>query len=257
MKIAVCISGNLRNFEKMQSYWVSKKAEGMDLFLSIWDYRGHKINNTHPAFKTYHTYDYEDKIIFSRGELKNFGFSEVEIEKYYPEFNNRFEKELEPLFSIRNMNNDYDPFVDNTTASSVEHSVGFLSMWYKRWKCFELLNLYSRMSGINYDMICIGRSDMSLATNIEKLSNDVLHIPYFTDRDASPDFAVGPFELIREYCMVYPRFWRFCRELGMHRTGVIPGVSFFLHEYIRILKLPVEKHLNDSNFSLQKPNMYY
>jgi hypothetical protein len=254
MKVAICLAGNLRRYEKLQLNWLEMKQQGMDLFLSTWDFRGCRTSSQNAATRSYHDYNYNDHIVYTRDELLNtLGYTAVEIDRYYPTFHNKFETELEFVKHSRELSMEYDPYTENNTGMSMSHHIAFLSMWYKRWRVFELMHLHALRHDIKYDLVMIGRPDIFMQTAIggfDHFSLDKIYIPCVGDMEQD-FFAIGSFDLMREYAMLYPRFDFCCKRLSLMEGGRLCGPSNFMMSYINGLHLPYERYMSEQ-FTMHK-----
>jgi len=241
MKIAVCLAGNFRNHEQAHPYWKERlyDVHDCDVFLSTWDFVGNKLH-TNPRRASYHEYDYLHTIPYEIDELKSrFNFKGVEVEKYHPDFYNRFLAETAFVEYNKRMRFGYDPGRDNNHAQSHITYASFLSQWYKRWRVFELMSIYALHHKVQYDYVIVSRPDYWVELDVTVLDTAQLIAPRLNDKN-SPDvhdvYASGPMNLIREYCNLYPRFhklaplWNIGQEILIH--------SNILHRYLHHIHLP-------------------
>lgn len=248
MRIAVCMSGNLRNFDKNFYKWENFiKQFNPDMFLHIWDFSGLK-NSTDPGSKEYQQYDYEDLIPFTKNDLYNYGFKKVEIENFFPTAYNKFFEETKLLRIFKELSTDgYDPI----SWEPKNTEINFFSMWYKRWKCFDMMNVYSRQNNITYDLVIYCRPEISimyedetiwqeipknfllLPANLQQNKDDNLYLWVTPLRDTA---AIGSFELVREYCSFYPRLETFIRKHKINRIFH----EEFLYKYLEELNIPLK-----------------
>ncbi len=126
-----------------------------------------------------------------------------------------------------------------------EHMIAFLSMWYKRWKVFDLCNLYARTHNITYDIVMMGRPDIvPRHIEYESIVEDAINVRagYDQEQDFDDHLAVGSFDLIREYSLLYPRFEYACRYWPVRVAENLHQPTGYLRIYLEQLNIPIHLH---------------
>ena len=264
MKIAVCLSGNLRTYKETYIAWKTYFYEkyDCDVFLHTWDFAGpntrHIDNMRSPA-------DYTLPIGYNIQELYDvYNFTDVTIDKYYPKFYNKFYDDAQRIMFNRIYCSDgkYDPVNDVRIFNRELDFINYHSMWYKRWKCFDMMQMHALHNNIQYDLIIVSRPDLNLCGSLTNVPLDKLTVPY-EERKDDPNkldiknveeifdgWAIGPLHLVREYCLFYERLDYYIRKW---KLGTFPLThSNILYRYLYDLNLPIlltyhTQHLLDGN----------
>jgi hypothetical protein len=146
MKIALCLSGHLRNFEKTYSTlsFHFLKDYDVDVFIHTWDKLGFSC-----AFKTDQT-------------LNDTVSKESEINRLYKPKSMIIEPS-DFVEDLKRQGNEYAPHLKNEP----KHVGHMASMFYKIYACNELKNKYQRDTGIQYDWIVRCRADLLFQNRVE------------------------------------------------------------------------------------------
>lgn len=247
MKIAFCLAGNMREFRSAYTQWGFDKYD-CDIFLHTWDFVGTKQTKSTASAK-YHSYDYLELIPYTLHELKTvYKITDAEVERYYPDFYNRFFRETDIVEYNKISEYGFDPGRDDRHAQSQVTYASFLSMWYKRWKCFEMMLFHSLRKKITYDYVVMTRPDYSMTFDFDRIPLDVLLVPELApDRefDVHDVYACGPLPAVREYCMLYPRFHRMALDWKLGNTPIYH--SNMLYKYLQEINLPYYKVPQQNN----------
>jgi hypothetical protein len=145
MKVAICLSGHLRNFEKTFPRIKSQILDTFlnpDIFISVWD----KSNtNNNVSFK-----NQEDDLFINIIDQELIDMVKKELNSQY----NYTTVEVENLNKVNHKLTDY--VNDNvSTYDSVRYDnlLKVISTYYKIWKCNILRNDYELKNKINYDLV--------------------------------------------------------------------------------------------------------
>lgn len=159
MKIAICISGHLRTFEKTHASLKRNVLDkyDCDVFLSTWDNVGNTLYHAHYPTGFDET---DDKI--DVGRVK---------EVYQPTglaIQNAFDEDVQAIKK---------PFEGLTTrnGANVQHIV---PMYYKMWHCNNLRKEHQKKTGINYDVVVKCRPDVYIhKLDAEKAMEKIQFLP--------------------------------------------------------------------------------
>jgi hypothetical protein len=202
MKIGICLSGHYRNFdynyESWEKYLFSKYD--CDVFLHTWDIIGNRENTG-----DVHVEENTNIIPYTKDRLKEkYGFTDVVIQQYD-----------EPLQEFKQRSARVREFRNNAGVSinsidwTVRRITHLYSMWYKAFKCFQLLESYSAGTP-GYDLIIKCRPDIRLheSFNLDDIKIDVLNWPWYGRQDGEYSephdyYAVGNFDNMKIYNDLY------------------------------------------------------
>jgi hypothetical protein len=146
MKIALCLSGHLRNFEKAYPslFFYLIKNYDVDVFIHTWDKLGFSCR-----FKTDRT-------------LNDTSTKEVEIKTLYKPKSMIIEPS-DFVEDLKRQGDEYAPHLRNEP----KHVGHMASMFYKIYACNELKNKYQRDTGTEYDWVIRCRADLIFQSNVE------------------------------------------------------------------------------------------
>ena len=175
MKIALCLSGHLRNFEKTYAtlYFYLLKNYDVDVFIHTWDKLGFSC-----PFKTDRTLD---DTVNKLNEVKHL---------YRPK--NIIVESVDFIEELKIQANEYAPHLINQP----KHPGHMASMFYKIYACNELKNKYQRDTGTKYDWVIRCRSDLLFFNDIKIPSQELPGKIWLPRGLSSPDwyndqFAIG------------------------------------------------------------------
>jgi tetratricopeptide (TPR) repeat protein len=259
MKIAVCISGQLRGDEQQWGKIVEKFSRyECDYYFSIWDSMGGTTAI--------------DRVI-PPGYLSYF-FPELELKKFkIDEFGRKFpflfeelflgkkvnEEILKKIFSSNRIEIEVSPenFLNEKIFADVKYplflqkrnprDVNCLLMFYKIWSCFEMV----KKSGILYDRVVRLRSDLDLGDwdgDLENLSDGIFVKKTAIDDHVDDQFAVGCYEDME----IYSRLWENLKiywEEPQSERSIYEVSGFLLSRYLKEKNVKVIK--KDYPFSLK------
>lgn len=175
MKIALCLSGHLRNFEKTYpalSFHLIKNYD-VDVFIHTWDKLGFSC-----AFKTDQT-------------LNDTSTKESEIRRLYKPKSMIIEPS-DFVEDLKRQGDEYAPHLRNEP----KHVGHMASMFYKIYACNELKNKYQRDTGTQYDWVIRCRADLLFQSNVEIPKEQKAGVVWTPRAGSSPDwcndqFAIG------------------------------------------------------------------
>lgn len=196
MKIALCFSGHLRNFnlsvdniiENIITPLKNNNTNEVDIFISTWDTNGQRHDNWSGSL------DYIDEI---KTKLNPKSF---EIEK---ENRNYFVNNYSSL-QYRNFS-----LCSSDTCSNAS------SMWYKAYKCFQLMKKYSESNNFIYDIVIRIRPDIIYHNKInynnvlDCLKYNKILMPKWHGKyeevtfQLMDHFTLGPYVLMEKYLSTY------------------------------------------------------
>lgn len=175
MKIALCLSGHLRNFERAYPtlYFYLLKDYDVDIFIHTWDKLGFSC-----AFKTDNT-------------LNDTSTKLAEAEKLYKPKSIIVES-VDFVEELKRQGDEYAPHLKNEP----KHVGHMASMFYKIYACNELKNKYQRESGIEYDCVVRCRPDLLFQNKVTIPTEKKAGVIWTPRALSSPDwyndqFAVG------------------------------------------------------------------
>lgn len=171
MKVALCLSGYLRCFDKvynnLNKYLLSEYD--IDIFVHTWrkyDYNAHNIN-------------------------------ENLVNKYYKPKNivieDSYKKDLAQIMIDKN-------------TEVIRNGLGVMSMFYKIKACNDLKLEYEKEHNFKYDFVIRFRPDLLLQNDVNLLHSDMLSIPKYGDFGGLNDQAAfSNSENIDKYCSIYDK----------------------------------------------------
>lgn len=217
-KVAICFSGAIRNFDRcipsIQKYFLNN-FKNKDIFLHLWTFDKDENNNLTTNFKWRNSSTSAEKII---DILKPVSY---QIDNY----NSDWEQQI-----ISNSGIDLDKF---DTLDEKNYGINCCSMYWKIFKCFELMNEYSLKNNINYDLIIRARLDFIWEDHIYsenfQIINNVINL--IKDRYATHSnlitndkFFAGNYEIMKKMCNI---FW----ELSTFQKNLIKLDGQVINEF--------------------------
>jgi hypothetical protein len=219
-KIALCLSGLIRDIDYTKKFWLSLVDKyDIDVYGSFWDDENIENNDTIKNLKSI------------------YNFKEVEFEKY-----SNFKKSTLDIIT---------PYLQ-PTQSLMSHLIDYaksfhtMSMWYKVWRA----NLLSKNLDIQYDIVIRGRTDTIIKDELPILINDYLNIPsgkvrtngWKNSEGISDLFAYGKPKLMDYYSSIYLNLLEYVNQghymippenlLRVHMSRVDVQLRFFTNKLI-------------------------
>lgn len=179
MKVALLLSGDMRDWIINYVYFKQYLLDhyDVDVFISTW--RGYKMDDV----------------------MNTYGAVAVDVQDYEKGFDARWK-------SITN------PYEKNKESNV--NLVNCMSMWYKTWRVNELKNEYQSTIGVKYDLVIKTRPDLRLESKVvlEKPKKDTLYIPKGWDWSGGVNdlFAYGNSQVINVYSDLFRSFPRLIKE---------------------------------------------
>jgi len=221
MKIAVCLSGHLRSFQKTTPSLYSFLLRNLDydIFIHTWDTLGYH-NNWRPDHNFYINNYTHSNLNLIQNILKPKQIiiqSQKELESF------KKEAETKVKFYI--------------APDIPKHPGHMFAMFYKIWACNELRKQYERDHNIQYDLIIRTRPDLQFLSllNTQELldSKKYLYVPEIEGYGGINDqFAFGSGHLIDYYCGMYNHLSRYFSEGGDFRPEI------FVKWHLETIKVP-------------------
>lgn len=187
MKIALCLSGHLRNFEKTYStlYFHFLNKYDVDIFIHTWDKLGFSC-----AFKTDNTLNDTSTKIEEVKQLYKPKSIIVEPSDFIEE--------------LKSQGDQYAPHLKNEP----KHVGHMASMFYKIYACNELKNKYQIETNTKYDWVVRCRPDLFFQNTIEIPSKNKPHTVWVPRALSNVDwyndqFAIGSPDNMDLYSSVF------------------------------------------------------
>jgi SAM-dependent methyltransferase len=232
-RIAVCISGNLRTFEKTYSSFMknilSPYENKCDFFIHTWDNIGCDVKGFDKSISSIKTKDRMNKI--------NLIYNPKSIV-------------IDNSLEIRNMVHQLENKMNLTKADRDGLAKGGIAdygcMLYSWNKSRELLEKYQQETGIRYDIVIRLRTDLMFTDkfDIRRALNKlcVPNIGQFYNNAMNDQFAIGPYKDICVYLSLYDHI-----------------VEYFNGRVTSMLRpeLLLKYHLNKSGISYIEENISY
>jgi hypothetical protein len=150
LRIAICISGQLRLFENAIGRFKKTIIDPLDpdIFIDVWANRG-----AHLKLRDSRSYFRSNQRVSHLGLRAHFPSARhIRIEEFDNEmYSNILGIEVPKLFHRRLM----------------QHSLGSFPMYYKIWTCDMLRQEYEKIKGFKYDLVFRARPDTYLETPID------------------------------------------------------------------------------------------
>lgn len=198
MKVALCISGQMRSFQECYPSQYENLIQRFDpdVFVHTWSEQGHSVRETPMAKSTTPTSE---------------NLSEVIETLYHPK---------------KKLIEDFEPsYTDSLHGVSVPESLklaepisykGALPMFYKIWACHQLCLDYAEEQGFEYDLVIRLRPDLYIDEPLDEIqqvseSPNRLYLGHLTDVFASDRIAAGSQQAMTYYCSVWEKlrhYWQ-------------------------------------------------
>lgn len=224
IKVAVCISGQMRSFKRCNRNLLKYIIEpyDTDVFIHTWDVEGSS-----------HKESSDDEIMVNESEIiKLYKPKSLVIESQVDGMHNNFLGRKVPKELI-----DVEPI----------HYRSALPMYYQISECFDLMKNHSKINNIDYDVVIRVRPDTMfneqipayIIKSILKDKSKVFYAAYAIDTrvQVCDKFALGGYDGMDKYCSV----WNHINDYWKTPLGIDPPKTHRVGE--RLLKYHV-KYLN-------------
>lgn len=226
MKIALCLSGHLRDFEKTYPSLNNNLInDNVDIFIHTWDKLGFSC-----PYKTDHTLNDTNTKLNSINNTYNPKKIIIEPSSFIEE--------------LKLHGNEYAPHLRNEP----KHVGHMASMFYKIYACNELRKKYELDAGIKYDLIIRCRSDLYFTSkiNLDNIPSKTIVLP---KSSSNPDwyndqFAIGSSDEMD----LYSSFFFDIPEYFKQRNEFYPE-KFMVWSFNKKMLKP---HFNDINFYIHR-----
>jgi hypothetical protein len=187
MKVAVCFSGHLRNFNNLLNNFKDKiltlKDHQIDLFFSIWDIYEPEYSWANQNQTKSNLVNLED--ILKLNPIK------VEVENF---------NQIKNEFLLKNFTN-FKPINNKTIKDGIMHST---PMFYKIYKSNELKKEHERVNNFKYDIVIRYRSNLLINGNVDlNINANTLYNKRENDGNLDDIFAYGDSETMDKYSNLY------------------------------------------------------
>jgi hypothetical protein len=188
MKVAICFSGHLRNFNNLLNNFKDKilslkDQHQIDLFFSIWDLYEPQYSWTNQNETVSNLINIEDISILN--PIK------IEVENF---------NEIKDNFLLKNFTNT-DRSNQWTSKNGILHST---PMFYKIYKANELKKNYERINNFKYDIVVRYRSNLSISQKINlDIDSNTLYNKEQVGTLLDDRFAYGDSETMDKYSDLY------------------------------------------------------
>lgn len=190
MKVALCLSGHIRNLE--QNYYSIKKNlldyYDTDIFIHTWDTYGWRIEGNLITSGGFKGFDHYSDKIDAQNIIDLINPKKIVIEQY-ENYESEFLKKAEK-------------YKNNLKFPDKDRPVNVVSMWYKINKCNELKTQQELENNFKYDIVIRSRPDLVyfkpiIDENVLLLYKKVLLIPQIESHGHATDiFSIGSSKII-------------------------------------------------------------
>jgi hypothetical protein len=228
-KIAVLISGGLRNFRVTQP-WINKfliEPLNADVFVHGW--------------QTNEGYDSDVESVRKYLNIKDYIINDRDLFKI-------------PIPDV--MNHKYPDHVRRGWGMEVaDHILGQL---FNMKNCFNLIENYQKQNGFTYDIIIrirpdefwfdtIKDDDLDYIVKNRQLATPQHYISVISGNNINDRFAMGSFEVMSEYCSMFDHV-----EFYAQLAGNDEATEFYTNHHIRnVMRIPIRDI--DITFMLEYP----
>jgi len=204
MKIALCISGELRDYynyiDNIFDTIINKYDT--DVFLHTWNHDSDKVKNAINLYKPvkYLAEDFSaEKVIYSK--------------KWLDVNNERIDKT--------------DIKYDLANVGMVGKPQNIFSMYYSIFKSNELKKEYENENNFKYDIVLKFRPDLEFEFEFDfNIDNDILILPYTVCHYGVCDhFAYGTSEMMDKYCDVWLNIEKYIENDDFPKNGPGGGMN--------------------------------
>jgi tetratricopeptide (TPR) repeat protein len=227
MRIALCISGQMRGYKKAIESVRKRLIEpfNTDVFIHTWSDIGSSSNEHYRAmpYPFFHyippTDTLEDRINFDKtfpALSERVLISEVVTSKDLKETYNPVDMVIEPSPKLENYEQFFNITIPKDLLKNAYGASFSLPLFYKMWKCNELKQAAEVAGNFKYDLVIHLRPDLFIGSELKEAHLDQLDRIYFRIRSIDPSYQMadqfffGPSEMMDKVCDTFnhiPALW--------------------------------------------------
>jgi len=222
MKTAVLISGQIRNARECYPSLYEKiiRPYGADVFIDTWlphnntlDHRNQYIPNDMTVDELFDTY---------RPKLATFEDFDT----------SRLVQALGKM-NIENRQAFDGSWAHETIIANIFY------MYYKVWRCFDLMKNYESLNDIKYDCVIRMRFDLQFDEFplFQEFTQDTVYVPSGSDHRGGLNdlMAIGDNASMERYCLLFPSLFNYANSgAGFHPESI-------LRHHLNLLKIDVQR----------------
>lgn len=222
MKTAVLISGQIRNARECYPSLYEKiiRPYDADVFIDTW------VPNSN-------TLDHRNQYI------PNDMTSDEVLREYRPKLATFEDFDNSRLTdALKKMNIESREAFDGSWAhETIVPNIFF--MYYKVWRCFDLMRNYESLNGMKYDCVIRMRFDLDFDEfpYFQELSKDTVYVPAGSDHRGGLNdlMALGDPSSMERYCLLFPSLFNYANSgMGFHPESI-------LRHHMNLSKLDVQR----------------
>ena len=264
-KIAVCISGQLRNISHKSPIFDLLNSIKCDMFVSTWSERG-----STSAYDRYLPSSYIAELLLERASSGNFNYDLTLFRSEYPSLYECFykdeiidKKEIKKIFTskLKDLNIEEFPktFDNDNTLAGVTYPEEFykympirykysLPMYYMIYKADLLRQKYEKEHNFVYDVVIRVRPDISFNDLTEildiidnkDLKNNAIYAPDSINKNTFVNdmFAIGNSKVMSIYSSVFTKlndYW----DLSKYQEFTSRSAEFLLKFHLQLNRIDV------------------
>lgn len=209
MKTAVLISGQIRNAKECYPSLYEKiiKPYGADVFIDTWLPHNNTLDHRNQFIPNDMTVD--ELLLEYRPKLST--FEDFDHSKLI--------KALEKV-NIENRQAFDGSWAHETIVPNIFY------MYYKVWRCFDLMKNYESLNDIKYDCVIRMRFDLSFDEFplFQELTPNTVYVPSGSDHRGGLNdlMAIGDNASMEKYCLLFPSLFNYANSgMGFHPESVL------------------------------------
>jgi len=227
MKLALCMSGHARTYDKTYQHWYDNLLSkfDVDVYFSIWDTIGPRDMAS-------------DGRDFQSGVIDSCLVDQEHIRRiWHPKkLDIEFYKNLHDTFLSR-ANKWYD-VRDQHALRTIDRPLANFSMYYKWNRCFNMMETTMIDEGIHYDVVIRSRPDISLLGQMPIqtfIDPSYVYVPMagsWGGDEISDYLTIGTVDQMRQYCDLYNQLddvFNWAVEDGDFTKALYPHRLFHFH----------------------------
>lgn len=229
-KVAICFSGAIRNFERcipsITKYFLNNFSNP-DIFLHLWTFNNSESNNQSNDQSNDQSNNQPNNLITNFKWRTSTTSSERIINILKPikyvieEYNSKWENLI-----ITDSGIDINKL---TSDDEKNYGINCCSMYWKIWKCFELMDEHSILSNIKYDIIIRARLDFIWEDNIYlenfKLTDNIINLikdryATYSNLITNDKFFAGNYDVMKKMSDIFNNLKKY-QKLGFKLDGQV------------------------------------